>query len=216
MCEPAWPPLLFTSFCHTLRSYVTQIHHVLPTAFLLWAIVFYRHPIVAGALVGAATGSLFFPAVTLPVWASFYWKRGARRFLGAVAVTAGVSLILTVALLWWDGRIGVVWQTISQPDWLPWRAPQNASEGFWGGIHWAYRIPVFIVYLSFLAATAFWPSPKNLAHLLALLAAVLLGIQFWYADQGRRLRLVVFADPVAGGVATELERPPAAHSRIGR
>jgi hypothetical protein len=32
--------------------------------------------------------------------------------------------------------------------------------------------------------TAFWPAPKNLAHVLALTAAVLIGIQFWYADQG--------------------------------
>jgi hypothetical protein len=162
--------------------HVTQIHHVWPTALLLWAIVFYRRPIVAGALVGAAVGSLFFPAVTLPVWASFYWKRGARRFLGAVVVTAGVSLILTVLLLWWDGRLGVIWATLSQPDWVPWRQPQ--PESFWHGLHWAYRIPVFIIYVFFVAATAFWPAPKNLAHLLALLAAVLLGIQFWYGDRG--------------------------------
>jgi hypothetical protein len=166
--------------------HVTQIHHVWPTALMLWAIVFYRRPIVAGALVGAATGSLFFPAVTLPVWASFYWKRGARRFLGAVAVTAGVGLILTVILLSWDHRLGAAWQTLRQPDWLPWRVPQpgTAPESFWAGVHWAYRIPVFIVYVCFVAATAFWPTPKNLAHLLSLLTAVLLGIQFWYGDQG--------------------------------
>ena len=33
-------------------------------------------------------------------------------------------------------------------------------------------------------ATAFWPTPKNLAHVIALSAAVLIGIQFWYAEQG--------------------------------
>jgi hypothetical protein len=165
-----------------IAFYVTQIHHVWPTALLLWAVVFYRRPVVAGALVGAATGSLFFPAVTLPLWAGFYWQRGARRFLGAVAVTAGLSLILTMILLWWDGRLTTAWHTLGQLDWLPWRAPRG--EGFWTGFHWAYRIPVFIVYVFFVAATGFWPAPKNLAHLLALLAAVLLGIQFWYADRG--------------------------------
>lgn len=167
-----------------IAFFVTQIHHVWPTALLLWAIVFYRRPIVAGALVGVATGSLFFPAVTLPVWASFYWKRGARRFLGAVVVAAAASLILTVALLWWGGRLGVAWWTLSHPDWLPWHVPDKYAVGFWTGFHWAYRIPVFIVYVFFVAATAFWPSPKNLAHLLALLTAVLLGIQFWYGDRG--------------------------------
>jgi hypothetical protein len=165
-----------------IAFFVTQIHHVWPTALLLWAVVYYRRPVVAGALVGAATGSLFFPAVTLPAWIGFYWKRGARRFFGAVVVTAGVSLILTLVLLWWDGRLGVAWQTLRQPDWLPWRVSQ--TEGFWTGLHAAYRIPVFVVYVFFVAATAFWPSPKNLGHLLALLAAVLLGIQFWYADRG--------------------------------
>jgi hypothetical protein len=30
----------------------------------------------------------------------------------------------------------------------------------------------------------FWPAPKNLAHVIALTATVLIGIQFWYADQG--------------------------------
>jgi hypothetical protein len=165
-----------------ISFFVTQIHHVWPTALLLWAVAFYRRPVVAGALVGAATGSLFFPIVTLPVWMSFYWRRGARPFFGAVVVAAGISLILTVALLWWDGRLGVVWDTLRHPEWLPWRTTR--AESFWKGVHAAYRIPVFVGYAFFVAATAFWPAPKNLAHLLALSAAVLLGIQFWYADRG--------------------------------
>ncbi|HEV3085548.1 MAG TPA: hypothetical protein VGY66_37690, partial [Gemmataceae bacterium] len=49
---------------------------------------------------------------------------------------------------------------------------------------WAYRLPVFIAYLAVVATTLFWPRPKNLAHLLALSVAVILGIQFWYADRG--------------------------------
>jgi hypothetical protein len=166
-----------------IAFHVNQVHHIWPTALLLWAVVAYRRPVVAGVLVGAATGSMFFPAVTLPVWGSFYWKCGARRFLGAVVATSFASLLLTMILLWWDGRLAAVaGQAFSQPDWLPWREPH--AESFWHGVHWAYRIPVFIVYVFFVAATAFWPSPKNLAHLLALMAAVLLGIQFWYHDRG--------------------------------
>jgi uncharacterized membrane protein len=45
-------------------------------------------------------------------------------------------------------------------------------------------MPVFIAYLTFVGTTLFWPSPKSLAHLVALSAAVVIGIQFWFADQG--------------------------------
>jgi hypothetical protein len=45
-------------------------------------------------------------------------------------------------------------------------------------------MPVFVLYTAFLMATLFWPSPKNLAHVIALSAAVLIGLQLWYADQG--------------------------------
>ena len=38
--------------------------------------------------------------------------------------------------------------------------------------------------VAFLAAVAVWPSPKNLSHLIALSAAVLIGVQFWHADRG--------------------------------
>src|SRR5262249_25890017 len=58
------------------------------------------------------------------------------------------------------------------------------TEGFWTGVHWAYRLPVFIAYIAFVATTLLWPAPKTLAHLLALSAAVLVGIQFWFADRG--------------------------------
>jgi len=73
-------------------------------------------------------------------------------------------------------------EAVALSDWQPWKVP--TAEGFWTGVHWAYRIPVFIAYLAFVLTTAFWPKPKNLAHLIALSAAVLIGIQFWYADQG--------------------------------
>jgi hypothetical protein len=73
-------------------------------------------------------------------------------------------------------------ETWAQTAWQPWKVP--TTEGFWTGIPWAYRIPVFIAYLAFVFGTLFWPVPKNLAQALALTTAALVGIQFWYADQG--------------------------------
>lgn len=65
--------------------------------------------------------------------------------------------------------------------WQPWLP---TDRGVWQGVYWVYRLPVFILYAAFVLTTLFWPAPKNLAHVLALSAAVLLGIQFWYADNG--------------------------------
>jgi hypothetical protein len=72
--------------------------------------------------------------------------------------------------------------TLGQPDWQAWKAPR--TEGLWQGSHWAYRLPVFIAYAAFIVLTAFWPTPRNLAQVIAQSAAVVIGVQFWYADQG--------------------------------
>ena len=41
-----------------------------------------------------------------------------------------------------------------------------------------------LAWVALLVVAAFRPAPKNLAHLIALSAALILGIQFWYADSG--------------------------------
>jgi hypothetical protein len=162
--------------------------HALPMALMVWSVFTYRRPILAGAFVGAAVGCVFFPALTLPVWLSFYRGRGMGRFAAAVLLGAGLSLaVIGLVLLVngeWPSRIPLMW---TERTWQPWYESDRPS--FWQGpsgqgIHWAYRIPVFIAYVAFVIATQFWPAPKNLAHVLALSAAHLIGIQFWYPDQG--------------------------------
>jgi hypothetical protein len=163
--------------------HVGQVHHVWPTALLVWALVAYRKPALAGVFLGLAAGTIYFPALLFPLWLSFYWRRGAGRFTAAFLLTVALSVGATALILFLNEdlarRIGA---TIAASDWQPWKVP--TAEGIWTGVHWAYRIPVFIAYLAFVLTTALWPSPKNLAHVLALSAAVLIGIQFWYADQG--------------------------------
>lgn len=163
--------------------HVGQAHHVFPAALLIWAVYCYRRPWLSGLLIGLGAGSCFFPALTLPVWLSFYRKAGMGRFLAAFGVAAGISLGLTGLILWADGKLAQSLQLVfSLADWQPWKA--SDLESIWHGIHGAYRLPVFILYLMFLIATSFWPRPKNLAHVVALCAALLIGIQFWYADRG--------------------------------
>lgn len=163
--------------------FIGQLLHVWPMAFMVWALVAYRLPILAGFFLGLAAGTSYFPVLVLPVWASFYRSRGAGRFIVSFAVTGGLCLAVVGVKLWLANELPQTWGEIwSLSAWQAWRVPKE--EGFWMGLHWAYRIPVFIAYVAFVLATAFWPTPKNLAHVVALSAAVLIGIQFWYADQG--------------------------------
>jgi hypothetical protein len=163
--------------------HIGQLHHVWPMALLVWALALYRLPTVAGLLLGLAAGTEYFPALVFPLWFSFYWRRGAGRFGVAFGLSAALCLAVTALMLWFEGKLEQTIQSaLALSDWQPWKEP--STEGFWLGIHWAYRIPVFIAYLAFLITTAFWPAPKNLAHVIALSAAVLIGMQFWYADQG--------------------------------
>jgi hypothetical protein len=167
--------------------HVEQWHHVWPMALVVWAVVFYRKPCLAGLLLGLAAGTVYFPLLILPVWGSFYWRRGTGRFLGAFALTFGLCLAATGLILWYDNELARSIQSLrTLPDWQPWLDPDPATRGFWTGMRWAaaYRMPVFVACVALTVTTTFWPSPKNLAHVLALSAAALIGMQFWYADQG--------------------------------
>ncbi|HZY84426.1 MAG TPA: hypothetical protein VFE78_06325 [Gemmataceae bacterium] len=161
--------------------------HAWPMALMIWMVLAYRRPAVAGAFLGVAAGTTFFPVLTLPVWLSFYWRRGAGRFGLAFVLAAVVCLGALGGVLWFNRELPQSLQSIwSASGWQPWKQPAPSARGLWQDMpgHWAYRVPVFIAYVTFIVTTAIWPSPKNLAHVLALSAAALIGIQFWYPDRG--------------------------------
>lgn len=163
--------------------HINQVHHVWPVVLIVWALVAYRSPTLAGCLLGTAAGTAYFPVLIFPAWLSFYWKRGAGRFFLAFLLSASLCLsALALHLAFKDQFNDSIKDVLEQNAWQPWKVP--ATQGFWTGVHWAYRIPVFLAYLAFVLATAFWPFPKNLAQLISLSAALIIGIQLWYADQG--------------------------------
>ena len=175
-----------------------DLHHALPAALLVSAVALYRYPMVVGLLLGVASSLVFFPLVLLPVWFGFYRGRGAARFAAAVALV----LVTTLSYLWFDDELRPqLWSALgwtgssaagngaSLPvaNWRAWDpSAKPEAEGLWTGfeLHYAYRLPLFIAYLALVIATAVRPAPKNLAHLIALSGALVLGIQFWYADSG--------------------------------
>lgn len=165
--------------------FIREVDHVWPMAIIIWALVAYRWPSVSGFLLGLAAGPFYYPALLLPVMVSFYWKRGAWRFLlffflSMALVMGGVALAYYMR----DELHASIRRALELASWQPWKTPPADLEGFWTGVHAAYRIPVFIAYVAFVIATAFWPTPKDLGHVLALSSAILIGTQFWYADQG--------------------------------
>lgn len=172
---------------YLLMPYTAQttghVDHVLPAALLVWAIQFYRQPLLAGMLIGVATGTIFYPLFLLPLWIGFYWQRGLTRFLGGFGTSIAVLVLILVATssnFWVDlGQMfGATEFSRSMTD--------VAYEGFWKAtyVDAVYRWPVIAAFLCLSTALAIWPAQKNLGTLLSCSAAVMLGTQFWHAERG--------------------------------
>jgi MFS family permease len=159
-----------------------RVDHALPGALITWAVAAYRRPLVSGALIGLAMGTIYYPVFLLPLWCSFYWERGIRRFALGVSAT----LLALVAGLW-----------ITSPDltvfigqlrqMFGWIFPSDVSlEGFWAlpSNDSVFRLPVIAAFVAMISTMAIWPAHKNLGTLMSCSAAVLLGSQFWKAHNG--------------------------------
>ena len=159
-----------------------RVDHALPGALVVWAIAAYRRPLVSGGLIGLAIGTIYYPVFLLPLWCSFYWERGIRRF--ALGVTA--ALLLLVVALFITSPSGAVFAGQLR-QMFGWIFPNEVSlEGFWAlpFNDPVFRLPVLAAFIAMMATLAIWPSPKNLGTLLSCSAAVLLGSQFWKAHNG--------------------------------
>ena len=159
-----------------------RVDHVLPGALVLWAIAAYRRPFIAGVLVGLAIGTIYYPVFLLPLWCSFYWERGVRRFAAGVAT----SLAALVVALWFTSPDATIFLGQLR-QMFGWIFPNEVSlEGFWAlpAQDAVYRLPVLAAFVAMMATLAIWPAPKNLGTLMSCTAAVLLGSQFWKAHNG--------------------------------
>ena len=164
---------------------VGKFNHVLPAALIVWAIVFYRRPIVSGIFLGLACGAMFFPVFLLPLWFSFYGRRGSLKFgiaLGAVALVLVGSLALTSM----DGPTFVN-KILGSIDLQVLAFRSDAPMlGFWKEADYlsVYRLPVIALYCIQLVVLTWLPRQKNVEHLLAHSAAIIISTQFWYTQQG--------------------------------
>lgn len=190
---------------------VGKINHVLPSAFVVWSIVAYRRPFVSGVLLGLACAMMFFPVFLLPLWIAFYGRRGGLRFGAAVVMT---TLVLATCLAVMSNNTVSFWRELLGFVHLPDLKGQfGASDsGFWKDKDF-YRIPVFVAYLAMLTALTIWPGRKSMSHVITHSAAIVIGTQFWYPQQGGvyvlwylpLLLMVLFRPLMTNHVAPEIK-----------
>lgn len=158
-----------------------RVDHALPGALLVWAVLCYRRPFLAGMFLGLAAGTVYYPLFLLPLWISFYWRRGLVRLL---AGTLSMLLLLVASLALVSADVPSFIEKVCVMFGI--FAPRTSGlEGLWGlGWNPLYRIPVmaFFIVLSF--TLALWPAQKNLGTLMSCSAAVMISTQFWHGTQG--------------------------------
>jgi hypothetical protein len=158
----------------------SQVDHVVPAALLVWAVAAYRMPLLSGALLGLAAGLIYYPLFLLPLWCSFYWRRGLVRFICGVLL-ALTLLAASFALKWHDFATFLKQVELM----VGWRNPLDiAPSGYWVYFNTNYRIPVLALFVVICGGMAIWPPQKNLGTLLSCSAAVMLATQFWHVHQG--------------------------------
>lgn len=166
-----------------------RVDHVLPAALLVWAIVCYRRPEIAGIFLGLAVGVIYYPFFLLPLWISFYWCRGLVRLLIGVVVSLS---IMVLSLVFTSSDVANFFEqfTVMFGLWIPQLdglEELDGLEGFWTRLDRAYRvyrITVLAAFVGISAAMALWPAQKNMGTLLSCSATVMLAAQFWHGHGG--------------------------------
>lgn len=159
-----------------------SVTHALPGALIVWAIVFYRWPILAGAMIGLAFGTIYYPVFLLPLWISFYWQRGLTRFLiGCLSMV----VILVGVLAYKSADTAMFLASLQQMFGIRLPMSEGPLAGAWGQF-WRpiYRFPIIVAHVGLSLSMALWPAQKNLGTLIAYSAALMLGTQFWHAHSG--------------------------------
>ena len=156
---------------------IAQVHHVVPAALLVWAVLAYRRPVAAGVLLGLSS-VIFYPLFLLPLWCSFYWHRGLFRFVGGV----GAALtVLILSLVFSSPDAAAFWGQLRQMFGFEAFFTEGATlVGFWSFFSPAFRVPVMAAFAVVAVGLALWPAQKNLGTLLSCSAAMMLGSQFWH------------------------------------
>jgi hypothetical protein len=160
-----------------------RVDHVLPAALLIWAVLCYRRPLLAGAFMGAACGCVYYPLFALPVWLSFYWARGSIRFISSVVV---VLVLMALSLLLLPDSQALL---PNLQRMFGFKIPDMVNlQGVWnvtiGGVDPQFRISVLAAFVVLSFGLALWPARKNLGTVICYTASVMVAAQFWHGYGG--------------------------------
>jgi hypothetical protein len=157
-----------------------NVMHALPGALVVWAVVVYRRPLLAGLLLGLAFGTIYYPIFLLPLWISFYYRKGLYRFL--IGGLVSVSLLI-VTIICTSTNMEMFLARLAQMFGIQFPGGENL-QGVWQFWSEAYRYPILAGFVVMSISMAFWPVQKNLGTLITCSAAILLATQFWHAHSG--------------------------------
>jgi hypothetical protein len=187
--------------------------HLLPGALLVWAIACYRMPLLAGILVGLAAGVCYYPFFLLPLWISFYWLRGRKRFtLGAI----GALVVVVSSLAFTSADFGGFMAQVQSI--FGFIIPRHEGLGGIWALNWDswFRLPLLVVFIVMCVSYAFWPPQKDLSTLISCTAAAMVAVQFWHGQGGGLymawylplVLLVAFRPNLDDKIAIEVIEPP--------
>lgn len=158
---------------------IGRVEHAIPGALILLAVLLYRRPYFSGIAIGLAGGLVFYPLFLFPLWLSFYWQRGQRRFIAGVALSL-IGLIISIIFIYPQNYFVHICEVFGV---VPFAI--NDLDGIWGlGVQPYVRIPVLVAFVALAFSFAFWPAQKSLATLINCSAAVMVTAQFCYAYGG--------------------------------
>lgn len=154
-----------------------HVTHTLPAALMVWAIVCFRRPWLSGMLVGLATGTAYYPIFLLPLWASFYWERGVRRFVSGLMI----ALAICIGGLWFTSIDGADFLFQLRQTFGILQPRMDGLQGVWalGWNSW-WRLPILVAFVAYSVSFAAWPTEKNIGTLVAYTASILVAVQFWH------------------------------------
>jgi hypothetical protein len=185
---------LTVASCYVLSPYtrmaLVDSGQVVPAALVVLAVLLYTRPAASGALIGLAAGWMPPCLGLIPLWIGFHrgW-RGVRFAVVALALALVCALPAwtITGLSDWARALGA--RSLAEAGLLP-GAEAPLAGSFWTRIDPSYRMPVLIAYLALVLIVPFWPAEKNLGHLIALSAALLVASQFWYLEEGGTMILL--------------------------